>query len=195
MNAGVLSWLQNTAFPAITDCFTFLKGVVFDLVDGMFSTRLSFFFVLFLIGTVITTLVAIFTNTPDISADGSYPQFGLIKPRDLFSRFSMGVHYTGYKLFYRMYKYYNSKAQAESEASERAERYAEASKKAAEYFSNNGNKMTVSYDGFKFYAPDWEKRHWGNSRKARWTTTVKNGKETKTYSQTYTVDETDMSDQ
>ena len=29
--------------------------------------------------------------------------------------------------------------------------------------------MTVSYNGFKFYAPNWYKRNWGNTHKIRTT--------------------------
>lgn len=195
MYTGVESWITNTAFPALTKCFEFFVNVITDLVDNFIFSRLGFFLAIFLIGTAITTIVAIFINAPDISADGSYSQFGLIKPKDLFSRLSLGVHYTGYKFFYRMYKYYNSKAQSESKASERAERYAEASKKASEYFSNNGGRMTVSYDGFKFYAPNWEKRNWGNTLKFRTTTTIRNGKTTETETITYTEDQTKEKDQ
>lgn len=169
---SIISWVQTTAFPALSSCFEFLKNSISDIINVMFGSRLVFFFSLFLIGTVIATLVSIFTKAPDISADGSYPQYSFIKPKSLY--------FTG---FYRPFKFLNSllrffdakekkadsdlKKKAAEEARERDR--AEAEGFANEYFEHNQTRMTVSYNGFKFYAPNWYKRNWGNTHKIRTT--------------------------
>lgn len=169
---SIISWVQTTAFPALSSCFEFLKNSISDIINVMFGSRLVFFFSLFLIGTVIATLVSIFTKAPDISADSAYSQYSLIKPRDLY--------YTG---FYRPFKFLNSlrkffdakekradldlKKKAAEEARERDR--ADAEGFANEYFEHNQTRMTVSYNGFKFYAPNWYKRNWGNTHKIRTT--------------------------
>lgn len=169
---SIISWVQTTAFPALSGCFEFFKNSISDIINVMFGSRLVFFFSLFLIGIVIATLVSIFIKAPDISANSAYPQYGLIKPRDLY--------YTG---FYRPFKFLNSlrkffdakekkadlelKKQAAEEAREKDRALAEGF--ANEYFEHNQTRMTVSYNGFKFYAPNWYKRNWGNTHKIRTT--------------------------
>lgn len=169
---SIITWVQTTAFPALSICFEFLRNSISDIINVMFGSRLVFFFSLFLIGTVIATLVAIFMKAPDVTADSFYPHYGFIKPRELY--------YTG---FYRPFKFLNSllkffdakEKKAELEARKKAaqeardKERADAQALADEYFENNQTRMTVSYNGFKFYAPDWYKRNWGNTHKIRTT--------------------------
>ncbi|MGN1399521.1 MAG: hypothetical protein ACI4WG_05960, partial [Erysipelotrichaceae bacterium] len=77
--------------------------------------------------------------------------------------------YSGYKRFSKR------KSKKEAEANRRAAEEArerdraEAEGFANEYFEHNQTRMTVSYNGFKFYAPNWYKRNWGNTHKIRTT--------------------------
>lgn len=136
---SIITWVQTTAFPALSGCFEFLKNSISDIINVMFGSRLVFFFSLFLIGTVIATLVSIFMKAPDISADSSYPQYGLIKPRDLYSSLASGVAGRGFKLG----RYFSNK------------------KKANEFFKNNPSFIYMTKDGVKFFSKDWNKRSFG----------------------------------
>lgn len=83
--SDVLTWISSTAFPALGSCWDFFKKCVIDLISFVTSSRLVFIFALFLIGTIISVIVFIVTSTPDVSnADFSYPEFKLIKQRDLY---------------------------------------------------------------------------------------------------------------
>ena len=78
-------WISSTAFPALGSCWDFFKKSVADLISVVTSSRLVFIFALFLIGTIISVIVLIVTSTPDVSnVDTSYPNFNLIKQRDLY---------------------------------------------------------------------------------------------------------------
>ena len=140
---SIITWVQTTAFPALSSCFEFLKNSISDIINVMFGSRLVFFFSLFLIGTVISTLVAIFMKAPDISADSSYPQYVLIKPRDLYSSLSSGVAGRGFKLG----RYFSNK------------------KKVSEFFKNNPSFIYMTKDGVKFFSKDWNKRSFGSKKK------------------------------
>ena len=144
MFTGVTNWIENTAFPALTKCFSFFVTVITDLADNIMFSRLGFFFAIFLIGTAITTIIAIFNNAPDVSADGSYPQYmlmkdnrySLLKPIDLYSSLSAGVFGRGFKLG----------------------RYISNKKKMDEFFQKNPSFIYMTKDGVKFFSKDWHKK-------------------------------------
>lgn len=138
---SIITWVQTIAFPALSSCFEFLKNSISDIINVMFGSRLVFFFSLFLIGTVIATLVSIFIKAPDISSYCSYPQYSLIKPRDLYSSLSAGVAGRGFKLG----RYFSNK------------------KKVNEFFKNNPSFIYMTKDGFKFFSKDWNKKKFGGS--------------------------------
>lgn len=185
--ADVLSWISSTAFPALGSCWDFFKKCVVDLISYVTSSRLVFIFALFLIGTIISVIVFIVTSTPDVSdVDTSYPGFKLVKQRDLyFSGFSRPF---SLKLFAK----FNALIQRKKRQKENDVIYNYSKSVADEFFENNQGRMTLSYNGFKFFAPNFEKRSWGNNTKFRKTVKFdSNGNVLRTsYTQTQTVDNT-----
>lgn len=185
--SDVLTWISSTAFPALGSCWDFFKKCVIDLITYVTSSRLVFIFALFLIGTIISVIVFIVTSIPDVSnVDTSYPDFKLIKQRDLyFSGFSRPF---SLKLFAK----FNALIQRKKRQRENDVIYNYSKSVADEFFENNQGRMTLSYNGFKFFAPNFEKRSWGNNTKFRKTVKFdSNGNVLRTsYTQTQTVDNT-----
>lgn len=185
--ADVLTWISSTAFPALGSCWDFFKKCVVDLISYVTSSRLVFIFALFLIGTIISVIVFIVTSTPDVSdVETSYPDFKLVKQRDLyFSGFSRPF---SLKLFAK----FNALIQRKKRQRENDVIYNYSKSVADEFFENNQGRMTLSYNGFKFFAPNFEKRSWGNNTKFRKTVKFdSNGNVLRTsYTQTQTVDNT-----
>lgn len=183
----VLAWISSTAFPALGSCWDFFKKCVVDLISYVTSSRLVFIFALFLTGTIISVIVFIVTSTPDVSdVDTSYPGFKLVKQRDLyFSGFSRPF---SLKLFAK----FNALIQRKKRQKENDVIYNYSKSVADEFFENNQGRMTLSYNGFKFFAPNFEKRSWGNNTKFRKTVKFdSNGNVLRTsYTQTQTVDNT-----
>lgn len=185
--ADVLSWISSTAFPALGSCWDFFKKCIVDLISYVTSSRLVFIFSLFLIGTIISVIVFIVTSSPDVSnVDCSYPDFKTIKQRDLyFSGFSRPF---SLKLFTKLNAFFQrKKRQKENDVI-----YSYSKSVADEFFENNQGRMTLSINGFKFFAPNFEKRSWGNNSKFRRTVKLDSeGNVLKTtYTKTQTVDDT-----
>lgn len=207
----VINWIQSTAFPALSSCWSFFKQCITDLISLVTGSKLVFFFALFLIGAVVSALVWLLTSLPSVESSSDYPVFNtnyrLLGYHDLY--------YSGFFRpisFIRLYK--DKKKQAEEMArreeerkrreeerqhreEERERQRIEGQALADEFFSNNGSRMTVSYNGFKFFAPDWEKRNWGNRHSKRITWVLDSeGKPRKIYNtETVSTDLTDQSDQ
>lgn len=124
-------WISSTAFPALGSCWDFFKKSVADLISVVTSSRLVFIFALFLIGTIISVIVLIVTSTPDVSnVDTSYPNFNLIKQRDLYS----SVFHNPVRMFSKIH--FKSKSK--------------------DIFNKN-NLPYVTVGGYKFYNPNYKK--------------------------------------
>lgn len=124
-------WISSTAFPALGSCWDFFKKSVADLISVVTSSRLVFIFALFLIGTIISVIVLIVTSTPDVSnVDTSYPNFNLIKQRDLY--------FSGFHNPVRMFSKIHFKS------------------KSKDIFKKN-NLPYVTVGGYKFYNPNYKK--------------------------------------
>ena len=131
--ADVLSWISSTAFPALVSCWDFFKKCVVDLISYVTSSRLVFIFALFLIGTIIAVIVFVVTSTPDVSdVDSAYPEFKLIKQRDLY--------YSGFNKPVTMFSKFHFK------------------RKSDEIFKKN-NIPYVTVGGYKFYNPNYKKNN------------------------------------
>lgn len=131
--ADVLSWISSTAFPALGSCWDFFKKCVVDLISYVTSSRLVFIFALFLIGTIISVIVFIVTSTPDVSdVDSVYPEFKLIKQRDLY--------YSGFNKPITMLSKFHFK------------------RKSDDFFKKN-NIPYVTVGGYKFYNPNYKKNN------------------------------------
>lgn len=185
--SDIYTWISTTAFPALGSCWDFFKGCIADLISVVTSSRLVFIFALFLIGTIISVIVLIVTSIPDVSSvDSSYPDFKTIKQRDLyFSGFSRPF---SLKLFAKL----NAFVQRKKRQKENDVIYSYSKSVADEFFENNQGRMTLSINGFKFFAPNFEKRSWGNNTKYRRTVKLDSeGNVLKTsYTKTQTVDDT-----
>lgn len=124
-------WISSTAFPALGSCWDFFKKSVADLISVVTSSRLVFIFALFLIGTIISVIVLIVTSTPDVSnVDTSYPNFNLIKQRDLY----FSVFHNPVRMFSKIH--FKSKSK--------------------DIFNKN-NLPYVTVGGYKFYNPNYKK--------------------------------------
>lgn len=124
-------WISSTAFPALGSCWDFFKKSVADLISVVTSSRLVFIFALFLIGAIISVIVLIVTSTPDVSnIDTSYPNFNLIKQRDLY--------FSGFHNPVRMFSKIHFKS------------------KSKDIFKKN-NLPYVTVGGYKFYNPNYKK--------------------------------------
>lgn len=124
-------WISSTAFPALVSCWDFFKDCISDLISVVTSSRLVFIFALFLIGTIISVIVLIVTSTPDVSnVDTSYPNFNLIKQRDLY--------FSGFHNPIRMFSKIHFKS------------------KSKDIFKKN-NLPYVTVGGYKFYNPNYKK--------------------------------------
>lgn len=129
--SDVHTWISSTAFPALGSCWDFFKKCVIDLISFVTSSRLVFIFALFLIGTIISVIVLIVTSTPDVSnVDTSYPNFNLIKQRDLY--------FSGFHNPVRMFSKIHFKS------------------KSKDIFKKN-NLPYVTVGGYKFYNPNYKK--------------------------------------
>lgn len=101
------------------------------MISVVTSSRLVFIFALFLIGTIISVIVLIVTSTPDVSnVDTSYPNFNLIKQRDLY--------FSGFHNPVRMFSKIHFKS------------------KSKDIFNKN-NLPYVTVGGYKFYNPNYKK--------------------------------------
>lgn len=124
-------WISSTAFPALGSCWDFFKKSVADLISVVTSSRLVFIFALFLIGTIISVIVLIVTSTSDVSnVDTSYPNFNLIKQRDLY----FSVFHNPVRMFSKIH--FKSKSK--------------------DIFNKN-NLPYVTVGGYKFYNPNYKK--------------------------------------
>lgn len=129
--SDVNTWISSTAFPALGSCWDFFKKCVIDLISFVTSSRLVFIFALFLIGTIISVIVLIVTSTPDVSnVDSSYPNFNLIRQRDLY--------FSGFHNPVRMFSKIHFKS------------------KSKDIFKKN-NLPYVTVGGYKFYNPNYKK--------------------------------------
>lgn len=129
--SDIYTWISATAFPALGSCWDFFKDCISDLISVVTSSRLVFIFALFLIGTIISVIVLIVTSTPDVSnVDTSYPNFNLIKQRDLY--------FSGFHNPVRMFSKIHFKS------------------KSKDIFKKN-NLPYVTVGGYKFYNPNYKK--------------------------------------
>lgn len=129
--SDIYTWISTTAFPALGSCWDFFKDCISDLISVVTSSRLVFIFALFLIGTIISVIVLIVTSTPDVSnVDTTYPNFNLIKQRDLY--------FSGFHNPIRMFSKVHFK------------------NKSKDIFKKN-NLPYVTVGGYKFYNPNYKK--------------------------------------
>lgn len=129
--SDIYTWISATAFPALGSCWDFFKDCISDLISVVTSSRLVFIFALFLIGTIISVIVFIATSTPDLSnVDTSYPNFNLIKQRDLY--------FSGFHNPVRMFSKIHFK------------------NKSKDIFKKS-NLPYVTVGGYKFYNPNYKK--------------------------------------
>lgn len=129
--SDIYTWISATAFPALGSCWDFFKDCISDLISVVTSSRLVFIFALFLIGTIISVIVFIVTSTPDVSnVDSSYPNFNLIRQRDLY--------FSGFHNPVRMFSKIHFKS------------------KSKDIFKKN-NLPYVTVGGYKFYNPNYKK--------------------------------------
>ena len=129
--SDIYTWISTTAFPALGSCWDFFKDCISDLISVVTSSRLVFIFALFLIGTIISVIVLIVTSTPDVSnVDTSFPNFNLIKQRDLY--------FSGFHNPIRMFSKVHFK------------------NKSKDIFKKN-NLPYVTVGGYKFYNPNYKK--------------------------------------
>nr|DAM21285.1 MAG TPA: hypothetical protein [Inoviridae sp.] len=129
--SDIYTWISTTAFPALGSCWDFFKDCISDLISVVTSSRLVFIFALFLIGTIISVIVLIVTSIPDVSnVDTSYPNFNLIKQRDLY--------FSGFHNPIRMFSKVHFK------------------NKSKDIFKKN-NLPYVTVGGYKFYNPNYKK--------------------------------------
>lgn len=71
----VINWIQSTAFPALSSCWSFFKQCISDLISLVTGSKLVFFFALFLIGAVVSALVWLLTSLPSVDSSSDYPVF------------------------------------------------------------------------------------------------------------------------
>lgn len=131
--SDIYTWISATAFPALGSCWDFFKDCISDLISVVTSSRLVFIFALFLIGTIISVIVLIATSTPDVSnVDTSYPNFNLIRQRDLY--------FSGFHKPLTMASKFHFK------------------NKSKDIF-NKTNLPYVTVGGYKFYNPNYKKNN------------------------------------
>ena len=151
------------------------------VTEILFQSKLVVFTAVFIAFSAISAIVYIFLNSRSDSFDDCYIDSRISTPdMTTYNAYPRRFHFTGFyrpfSMLHSLYRYFDAKEKkAELEAQKKAaqevrdKERADAQVLADEYFENNQTRMTVSYNGFKFYAPNWYKRNWGNTHKIRTT--------------------------
>lgn len=159
----------------------FLGNIFSPIADVLFSSKLVIFTAVFVALSAISAIVYIILNSRSDSFDDCYIDSRISTPdMTTYNAYPRRLHFTGFyrpfSMLHSLYRYFDAKEKkAELEAQKKAaqeardKERADAQALADEYFENNQTRMTVSYNGFKFYAPNWYKRNWGNTHKVRTT--------------------------
>lgn len=159
----------------------FLGNIFSPITDVLFSSKLVVFTAVFVALSAISAIVYIILNSRSDSFDDCYIDSRISTPdMTTYNAYPGRLHFTGFyrpfSMLHSLYRYFDVKEKkAELEAQKKAaqeareKERADAQVLADEYFENNQTRMTVSYNGFKFYAPNWYKRNWGNTHKVRTT--------------------------
>ena len=159
----------------------FLGNIMSPIMDVLFSSKLVVFTAVFVAFSAISAIVYIILNSRSDSFDDCYIDSRIATPdMTTYNAYPRRFHFTGFyrpfSMLHSLYRYFDNKEKkAELEAQKKAaqeareKEMADAQSLADEYFENNQTRMTVSYNGFKFYAPNWYKRNWGNTHKIRTT--------------------------
>lgn len=151
------------------------------VTEILFQSKIVVFTAVFIAFSAISAIVYIILNSRSDSFDDCYID-SRISTSDMatYNANPRSFHFTGFyrpfSMLHSLYRYFDTKEKkAELEAKKKAveeareQERSEAQVLADEYFENNQTRMTVSYNGFKFYAPNWYKRNWGNTHKVRTT--------------------------
>ena len=159
----------------------FLGNIISPIFDILFGSKLVIFTAVFVAFSAISAIVYIILNSRSDSFDDCYFDSRITTPdMTTYNAYPRRFHFTGFyrpfSMLHSLYRYFDAKEKkAELEAQKKAaqeareKERADAQVLADEYFDNNQTRMTVSYNGFKFYAPNWYKRNWGNTHKVRTT--------------------------
>lgn len=159
----------------------FLGNIFSPITDVLFSSKLVVFTAVFVAFSAISAIVYIILNSRSDSFDDCYIDSRISTPdMTTYNAYPRRFHFTGFyrsfSMLHSLYRYFDNKekkadleAQKKAAQEAREKERADAQVLADEYFENNQTRMTVSYNGFKFYAPNWYKRNWGNTHKVRTT--------------------------
>ena len=172
MSGSQLAQWWNDFYSSFSSVSSFFFDKVFrSIADILLDSKIIVFTAVFFACAAVSAVVYIILNSRSDNFDDGYLNSCISTP-DMYSSFPTDITmfgYSGYKRFSKR----KSKKEAEANriaAEEARERdRAEAEGFANEYFEHNQTRMTVSYNGFKFYAPNWYKRNWGNTHKIRTT--------------------------
>ena len=162
-------------------CAYFFNDILSPILDVLFSSKLVVFTAVIICFAAVSAIVYIIINSRSDSFDDCYIDSRISTPdMTTYNAYPRRFHFTGFyrpfSMLHSLYRYFDNKEKkAELEAQKKAaqeareKERADAQALADEYFENNQTRMTVSYNGFKFYAPNWYKRNWGNTHKVRTT--------------------------
>ncbi len=75
--------------------------------------------------------------------------------------------------FFSRFNKISKRAYAKNIEYERNRQHDIAKRLSDEFFKNNPHKMSVTINGFRFLAPDFEKKNWGNSKRTTVTKTYR----------------------
>ncbi|MGM9926907.1 MAG: hypothetical protein ACI35P_03060 [Bacillus sp. (in: firmicutes)] len=176
MSGSQLAQWWNTFYSSFSSVSSFFFNKVFrSIADILLDSKIIVFTAVFVACAAVSAVVYIVLNSrSDSFEDGLHeiPINGYIRTPNMLNRLPENY----FRFFVRLHnalRRRRSKKEAEANrkaAEEARERdRAEAEGFANEYFERNQTRMTVSYNGFKFYAPNWYKRNWGNTHKIRTT--------------------------
>ena len=154
------------------DVADFFLGDIFSPIsDILFSSKMVVFTAFSVACAAVSAVVYIILNSRSDGFDDCYLNSRMTTSA-MYNSFPTDITMFGYSGYKHYRKHKNKKeAEANRKAAEEARERdrAEAEGFANEYFEHNQTRMTVSYNGFKFYAPNWYKRNWGNTHKIRTT--------------------------
>lgn len=182
MSGSQLSQWWNDFYSSFGSVSSFFFNKVFrSIADILFDSKIIVFTSVFVACAAVSAIVYIVLNSRSDSFDDCYIDSRISTPdMTTYNAYPRRFHFTGFyrpfSMLHSLYRYFDTKEKkAELEAQKKAaqeareKERADAQALADEYFENNQTRMTVSYNGFKFYAPDWYKRNWGNTHKIRTT--------------------------
>ena len=182
MSGSQLAQWWNDFHSSFSSVSSFFFNKVFrSIADILLDSKIIVFTSVFVAFAAVSAVVYIILNSRSDSFDDCYIDSRISTPdMTTYNAYPRRFHFTGFyrpfSMLHSLYRYFDAKEKkAELEAQKKAaqevrdKERADAQVLADEYFENNQTRMTVSYNGFKFYAPDWYKRNWGNTHKIRTT--------------------------